>query len=86
MKTKYKGIKSVYEEIQRLSSCELYDRVQVFIDLNTKEVWAEYFPDQTSWTEYHDNHIISFFVYVPITLKELKENIEFAIERNEEYV
>lgn len=71
---KYKGIKKVASETKRID--EGWNRVQVFYDTETDEIWCEYFPDTTTFTQYHDDSVISFFATTEMKMSEIKDEIE----------
>lgn len=80
---KFKGIKKVAGSTKELNGFN--GRVQINYDPSDDTVWEDYFPDVNSWEEYHDRRIISFFTRQPMTMEEIKSEIQIEIADRKQY-
>lgn len=58
---KIKGIKKAVSEIKRNAHMHYI----VYLDRSTGKVWADFYPDQNSWTQYRDTAITTLRGYYP---------------------
>lgn len=81
---KYRGIKKAAGETKHLTGWN--GHTQIDYELETDTVYSEYFPDGNGWRIYHDPDIVSFFTKTPMTMEEIKSQIESEIADKKQYI
>lgn len=80
---KYRGVKKAAGETKGLNGWN--GHTQIAYDPETDTVYSEYIPNVNEWNEYHDENIISFTTEEPMTMDEIKSQINLEIADRKQY-
>lgn len=80
---KYRGIKKASGETKWLTGWN--GHTQIAYDPETDTVYSEWIPNVNEWNEYHDPSVVWFTTTEPMTMEEIKNQIEEEITERKQY-
>lgn len=79
----YRGIKKAAGETKGLTGWN--GHTQIAYDPETDTVYSEWMPSVNEWNEYHDPGVVWFTTTEPMTMEEIKSQIESEIADKKQY-